>query len=99
MRVFFALLLLLFASLARAGDNNELAMLGAWTSMPGAGRIGRTDAHLGLEPRFGGGVGISARLSDHTSMTLGGSMALLPVLLRRPGERDHGRVIRVECLE
>jgi hypothetical protein len=87
-------ILLFVAPLAHAAEL-DVEALGAWTALPGAGHIGETAAHLRPEPRLGAGVAMTARLSEHYEASVGGSMALLPVSLRSPGEKDHGRVIRV----
>lgn len=90
-----ATLALLLAALHASADSDRYAVdvRGAWTLLPGSGRVQGTNDHLSFGERFGEGAAISMRIADGSTIEVALSNARMPSTLRAAGS-TAGRSIR-----
>ena len=93
-RISATLAFLLVALHAAAGsDRYSIDLRGAWTSLPGSGRVQGTSDHLSFGERFGSGAAISMRIAGGSTIEIAASSARMPSTLRAEGTAA-GRAIR-----
>src|ERR1043166_6867081 len=78
----FALLLAAFHAAAADSDRYAVDLRGAWTSLPGAGRIQGTNDRLSFGERLGSGAAVSMRIAGGSTIELAASNARKPAMLR-----------------
>lgn len=90
-----ATLALMLVALHAAADSDRYSvdLRGAWTSLPGAGRVQGTGDHLSFATRAGSAAAISMRITDVSTIEVAASDARMPSTLHARGTAN-GRAIR-----
>jgi|GEM_PF-5300559 len=91
--VTLALFLAALHAVADDSDRYTVDLRGAWTSLPGAGRIQGTNDHLSFARRFGSAAAVSMRVADGSTLEFAASDARMPSTLHAAGTAT-GRAIR-----
>ena len=90
-----ATLALLLVSLSAAGDDRYSVELGgAWSALPGAGRVQGTSDHLTFGDRLGSAAAFKMRIADGSTLEVAASSARMPSTLHADGSAAPGRSIR-----
>jgi len=88
----FAVLLVALQAAAES-DRYAVDVRGAWTALPGAGRVQGTNDRLSFGDRFGSGAAVSMRIANASTLEVAASNARMPSTLHASGIAT-GRAIR-----